>query len=208
MINNNYIFYNKDDGNLTGLYSIQKNESYKNKNRRLLTVVSLETLYKTSKDTSDNIKEIRKNIHDVIIKNLNKHSTFILGFVKDINTYEKSILTKLDGYKQRLDHIEKTLNLLTEKEDKLYEEKIEKEQNIRISSRAGINREIQISKGTREIDMKLVDINNSKKELIRNIISLKSKYDNALLLSDDNLFDISVLTDTINTKLKSIKFNI
>lgn len=208
MINDDYIFYNKDESSSTGLYSIEKNDVYKNKNRRLLTVVSLETLYKTVKNTSENVKEIRKNIHEVILKNLDKHSDFIYSFVKDIKTYEKSIKNKLEEYKDRLTNIESTLSVMMEREDKLYEDKIEKEQKIRLSTRHGLNRDLEIAKGTRETEEKLLDIRNTKKELVRNIISLKSKYDNVLLSSDDTLFDISVLSDTISCRLKKIKFNI
>ena len=65
-----------------------------------------------------------------------------------------------------------------------------------------VHRDLEITKHTKDYDNKLNDLNTNKKEVLRNIISLKTKYNTLTLTSDNLLFDTSVMVYKINQNIE------
>ena len=89
---------------------------------------------------------------------------------------------------------------------KRFTEKIDTVNNIILKKHTKtIHRDLEITRQTKEYDNKIADINTHKKEVLRNIISLKTKYSTLTLTSDAVLFDTSVMVHKINQNVDYIK---
>ena len=85
------------------------------------------------------------------------------------------------------------------------QEKIDTVNNIILKNIQKLSTDLEITRQTKEYDNKIADINTHKKEVLRNIISLKTKHSTLTLTSDAVLFDTSVMVHKINQNVDYIK---
>ena len=96
------------------------------------------------------------------------------------------------------------LNDVVDNEKKLLVKKSEVDEKLSLKQQTrGLNRDIEYGKLVRPIEVKLNELNGTKKDLIRNVVSLKTKHDNLLLVADSFSFDILVMLQTVNQKLQN-----
>ena len=124
--------------------------------------------------------------------------------IKDerITTKYNNIMAKLREYTDRRESVLSTISELYANEKRTIEQK------IRIANRENgaitrftLNKELEFAKQSKLIAERLSEIEDAKKELYLNNVSLIIKRDNLLLMADSVLFDVVVLNDTINSRV-------
>lgn len=177
------------------------------KYRKLLVVVDIETLYDKIKTSADDIHQIKTNVHNILKRNIDRNVTPIPAMINSGNILIKKhqdITTKLNEYSSRYNVIQKSVEELKNQERKILEKKIEIRDQKQPNRMNFLSNDIERTKQMRDLDIKLQRITEAKKELFRNIVSLRVKYDNLLLQMDSIIFDIVVMSETINDKIKYI----
>jgi hypothetical protein len=199
-----HMYCDKNDINIEG-YSVTSDE-HKHKYMKFFVIVDIELLYTKIKNISTDVHDIKTSISNVLIKNFTNHvktiSDTFTGY--DIKKRELIITGKVNEYKTRLVEVEKILTELVVTETKLLEKRSETEDQLKLKNRNMLNRDIEKTKHMRTYDVKLSEIIDTKKELFRNILSLKIKHDNVILLADDVLFDVAVMSEFILRKMNTI----
>jgi hypothetical protein len=200
-ISSTHMYCANKDNTIDG-FSVNSDDS-KHKYRKFLVMIDLEVLYAKIKNIVYDITDIKASITNIIVKNLSKHVSIIektmIGY--DIKRHENFVIKKIDEYKTRLTDVENTLKQLLNTETKILEKRSDAENEINMTVKKGIKRDMEINKQMKVYDTKLQDIINVKKELFRNIVSLKIKHDNVVLISDDIFFDITVMHESIANKM-------
>ena len=189
------------------LYNIDLHEELKHKLRKIFVSVDLEMLYDQIKTIHEHVNEIKEGITSVLLTNFSKHmntaSTMLVN-TKLIEQRNTSITSKQLEYIKRTSDVEKMLNDVVDNEKKLLVKKSEVDEKLSLKQQTrGLNRDIEYGKLVRPIEVKLNELNGTKKDLIRNVVSLKTKHDNLLLVADSFSFDILVMLQTVNQKLQN-----
>lgn len=181
----------------------------KQKYRKIFVTVNIEDLFENTEKISNDIINIKKSIFGIIEKNmLSNMKDFKERWIetKNIKDIESLINNKKSEYTTRLQKVNKTLDELNEEEMKILEKKSDVENVIGMKVfRSTFTRDLELSRNTRPLEVKLEEINNNKKEIIRNILSLKTKLDNIMLCTDETIFVINVLTNSIQNHINTFK---
>jgi hypothetical protein len=191
--------------NKINLYNVELHEELKHKLRKIFVSVDLEMLYDQIKTMPEHVKEIKEGITSVLLTNFSKHmnsASTLLADTKLIEQRNTSITSKQLEYIKRTGEVEKMLNDVVENEKKLLVKKSEVDEKLSLRATRGLNRDVEFVKLVRPIELKLNELNETKKDLIRNLVSLKMKHDNLLLVADSFSFDILVMLQTVNQKLQ------
>jgi hypothetical protein len=203
-VTNSSHMYCATDSDIYG-YSITT-EEHKHKYRKYFVVVDIEFLYAKVKNIVTDVLDIKRSISEVLTKNLSNHvntiSTAFVGY--DVRRREMAVNSKITEYKTRLLDVEKILTGVLESETKVLEKRMEADERLRVNTRNILQRDIERTKQLRTYDIKLEEFINTKKELFRNIVSLKIKHDHTALISDDIMFDVAVMCEDIIKKMTSI----
>ena len=139
------------------------------------------------------------------IKNINKNIIPVSNILnsKDLLTKKHNeVNIKLEEYSSRYNILKKSVDELKKQERKIIERKVEINDNKKPHRSNILSRDIEHTKQTRDLELKLQRITDAKKELFRNVVSLRVKYYNLLLQIDSIVFDIIVMTETITNKIK------
>jgi hypothetical protein len=186
-------------------YSVNSEEQ-KHRYRKFFVVVDLELLYSKVKNIVSDVGDIKGSISDVLSRNFSTHvntiTTSFPGY--DIRKRETAVNSKIKEYKTRLSEVEKTLISIVVKETSLLEKRMDVEDSLKLNTKTILNRDMERTKHLRIYDTQLIEIVNNKKELFRNIVSLKIKLDHVILISDDILFDVAVMCEDITLKISNI----
>ena len=184
---------------------------FNDKHRKLLVVVDLDYLFENIDTVTDEVENVKKSIFDITRKNFETNLKTFYGKWVD-NSKVKNIYNfvtdKLKNYVYRLKAVNEKLIEISKEESKYLEKKSE------ITSVNGMKtfiskfaKDTELTRQMRPIDIKLNNINNDKKEIIRNILSLKLKSDHLLLITDDLTFDINVVSEIIQQKINNFDVN-
>jgi transcriptional regulator of met regulon len=176
----------------------------KHKIRKIFVSIDLEMLYDQIKTTPEHVKEIKEGITSVLLTNFSKHminASTMFADTKLIEQRNSNITSKQLEYVKRTGEVEKMLNDIIENEKKLLSKKAEVDEKLSLKPATGLNRDVEYLKLVRPIELKLDEINDKKKDLMRNLVGLKIKHDNLLLVADSFSFDILVMLQTVNQKL-------
>jgi hypothetical protein len=207
-IKTNYYFCVCNKENNIKIYKLHDNDKLHNY-ANIYCCISLEYLYDNIKDVSSISNSILEQIYDMLDDNFNIHIKNITSNIKNIIPvieFDTNIRQQKSKYKQRLNDVQNTYNTLLQSEEKLLQKKLDTVNNIILKKHTKtIYRDLEITRQTKEYDNKLADINTHKKEVLRNIISLKTKYSTLSLASDAVLFDTSVMINKINQSVEYIK---
>ena len=192
------------DNNIN-LYNVELHDEMKHKLRKIFVSMDLEMLYDQIKTTPEHIREIKEGIASVLLTNFSKHmnnASTMLADTKLVEQRNTSITSKQLEYIKRTGEVEKMLNDVVENEKKLLVKKTEVDEKLSLKQTRGLNRDVEYVKLVRPIELKLNELNETKKDLIRNLVGLKMKQDNLLLIADSFSFDILVMLQTVNQKLQ------
>ena len=117
---------------------------------------------------------------------------------------KNEIIGKEDEYLRRTGELDKMLNELLENERQLLDKKTRLDEQLNLSAN-GINKDIDKLKLARQHEIKLFEVNETKKDLTLNILSLKIKYDHLILFADSFSFELVVMSECINNKINNIE---
>ena len=179
--------------------------------KRLMVTIDLETIYEKIDTVSLDIKTIRDGVCKVLDKNQNKHIRQIQKMLEQKNkllVFAGIVKEKKDKYSKALERLEKLLADLVIVEKKNMEKFVEAEEKFsRQTNFKGINADIERSNQIYKFEAEIDRINSIKQELIRNILTARSKRENLSLRVDNIVFDNIVMIDTVInnfTKLSNI----
>jgi outer membrane murein-binding lipoprotein Lpp len=197
IIYKNYLCAIKKD-NTIECYSIKNYQE--TDQRKIYVSLDLETLYSKIDTLHNDIKSIKNGIYKVLEQNQLKNAKILNNILEKKDTitlYSNSIYTKKNELNSYLNQLENMLKKINENEFEILEKIKLIDDKYKDSRLDGLQNDID---RTREISMyekKLDHINNVKQELIKEIIILKIKQENMILLIDKILFDNSVMMNTI-----------
>jgi len=179
--------------------------------KRLMVTIDLETLYEKINTVSVDIKTIRDGVCRVLDKNQNKHIRNIQKMLEQKNkllVFAGIVKEKKDKYSKALERLEKLLDDLVIVEKKNMDKFVEAEEKFsRQTNLRGMNADIERSNQIYKFETEIARINSIKQELIRNILSARSKRENLSLSVDNIVFDNIVMIDAVIknfTKLSKI----
>jgi len=189
-------------------FELSNDNDVSRKNVRLYMSVDLETLMDKVEHVSRDSFVIKKNIsmtiNDIITRNI-KLIKSTMSLTGEIQSKYVEISSKLTDYTSRIEVLTGKLTEITSKEDNVTDKKIEALKKIMSKAGRKLTLDIEYEKNKKGYDKKLVELESSKREIIRNIISLKIKHDNLMLVLDSNTFDITVMSETIKSKIHSLR---
>jgi len=206
IISKNMMYCLKKD-NTIELHVIDFGSERKMKHRRLMITIDLELLYEKIKGVSDDVNEIKSRLLAILSKTFIQHIDTVVENIKNVDVIERNKLDVIDKdreYVNRSKDVNQMLNNLFVNEKELLDKRNDVENELGNKQSHGVNRDMERLKKMRPYDIKLSDINENKKELIRNIISLKNKRDNMLLNADSISFDLLVMVESINQKIANV----
>lgn len=179
--------------------------------KRLMVTIDLETLYEKIDTVSVDIKTIRNGVCKVLDKNQNKHIRDIQKMLEQKNkllVFSGIVKEKKDKYSKALERLENLLADLVVVEKKNMEKFVEAEEKfLSQNNLKGMNADIERSNQIYKFETEISRINSIKQELIRNILTARSKRENLSLSVDNIVFDNIVMIDAVIknfTKLSNI----
>lgn len=171
------------------------------KERRLMISIDLETLYEKINSVSIDIKTVRDGIYRVLDKNQVKHVNNIEKMLENKNKimlFSDTVIRKKNKYSMALERLEVLLDDLINAEKKIIEKLTDVENRFfGQASLKGMHVDIEKSNQLSKYENELSRINVIKQELIRNILSVKTKHDNLGLRVDNIVFDNIIMIDAI-----------
>ena len=189
-------------------FEILNDHDVTRKNVKLYMSVDLETLMDKVEHVSDDSCTIKRNINSTVNDSINRNIKLLkstMSLTGEIQSKYNEVSSKLSGYISRIEGLTSKLSEITSKEDATTEKKVEVLNKIMTKSGRKLTVDIEYEKNRKSYDKKLYALDSSKREIIRNIISLKIKHDNLMLVLDSNTFDITVMSETIKNKINSLR---
>jgi hypothetical protein len=185
----------------------KNNEFNRDKYRKVLVAIDLYVFYDKIKNIFDDVIHIKSNIMSLLRKNFIKHLEEIVtnnNNKSKLDQKKNEIINKEEEYLRRTNELDKMLNDLLENERQLFDKKNKLEDQMNLTS-SGINKDIEKLKIARQYEIKLFDLNETKKDLTLNILSLKLKYDNLILFADSFSFELVVMSESINNLINNME---
>jgi hypothetical protein len=203
--NSNVLYYIDDENNIR-TYEILKSVDNGYKFMKISAIININWIFDKISSLNHDVTEVKKGIINNILRNISNNMSYIIPFNPDTSRKYKEITDKLNEYNSRLTSIKKTTHEIETTERRLIESKISLNDKNRQSQTKmfALNRDIEHTKQIHIIDAKLEDIANTRKELFRNIISLKHKHDNLILKLDNIVFDVAILSVTIKQRVNDM----
>lgn len=206
-IHTNDVLYYIDDDNKIKLFKHLTVNKHAYKLRKICVIININNLVEKLQHISRDIHEIKKNVLENISRNITKNIRSISSISPNIDKKHSEITSKLTEYKNRLVSIQKTVAEVEANERKLLENKIslQEKRTMDTGSRMfALNKDLEHTKQIRILNEKLKIVADTRKELFRNILSLKNKHDNILLHVDSIVFDTIILMTTVNNNIQNL----
>lgn len=179
----------------------------RDKYRRMFVAIDLFVFYEKIKNIYDDVIHIKSNIMSLLRKNFIKHLEEIVTNNSNKSKLEQKkseIIDKEEDYLRRTNELDKMLNELLGNERNLFEKKSKLDDQLNLTTN-GINKDLDKLKIARQYELKLAELNETKKELTVNILSLKLKYDNLILFADSFSFELVVMSESINNRINNLE---
>ena len=198
VISNNYmVIPRKEDDVIFELKHVQKSKA-----RKIYVIIDIETILSEIK-ILDSINKIYDGFVEILGKNIIMNKKKLEEFKNsDIST--ENVIEIVDKINRYSSYIQEFNDILTHKEDE--EQAVqEKITALRNKPKYGVNQDIKDAPMMLELDEKLLKIRTEKKGHIEQIIELKRKQRNNVLVLDKILFDNIMLLSTIKYNLSELK---
>jgi hypothetical protein len=179
-----------------------------NNQRRIIVTIDLESMYENINTLNKDIFKVRKGIYKILDKNQTKHISNLETLIEhkaNINNLSLNVTTQKDKYKKYLKKLENMLVNLCEAEKNIIlkirqiEEKY-KAENITKTLYNDIERTNLISFQEKE----LKKLNETKQEILSNILSVKTNLESLSLKIDQICFDNIVMLDMVIKNFNSL----
>jgi hypothetical protein len=205
-IHTSNIMYFIDDSNNIRLFTIQTPSNLSHKFRKLSVFVSIDTLFSNISTVNLDIPDIYNNIVTNLLRNINKNIKYTIGRIPELLIKYKETTNKISEYRDRMSVLQKATKEINTNERKIIEDKSVIKERFKHSHNKmfTLNKDLEYTKKMRVLNEKLQHITETRKELFRNILSLRHKHNNLILRTDSSVFDITVLSETIDNKVKEI----
>ena len=172
--------------------------------KQLLVIVDLETLYEKEDKLLEDIQVVRESIYKVIERNQTNHGKIIERIIenkKDILVIPQLAERKKEKYETMLKQLETMLQKMSESEKKYLDELYE----IDGANTQGLENDINRVHHKARIEKELDKINSIRASISKNILTLRSKRENAILNIDKIVFDNTVMFDRIVKNFAHLK---
>lgn len=200
------LMYFIDDSNNIRLLKIQTPQTRRHKFRKLSVIVDIDTLFSKISTVNTDIPEIYKNVITNIKRNVNKNIKYNIQTLPELAIKYKETTNKITEYNNRILSLQQATTEVNNRERKVIENRTTLNEKHKTTYRHAfsVNKDIEHTKKLRVINDQLHQIADTRKELFMNILSLRHKSNNLILKTDSSTFDITVLSETINKKVKEI----
>jgi hypothetical protein len=167
--------------------------------RRLLVVVDLKLFYENDSLEQD-IVDIQRGIARVFDKNQETHEKHIMKLLSEqsnVTEYSNRILLKKKEYTDYITRFNNLLVHLSHSEKNLVEKIYVLKESVRDSSYKGMQSDITMVHRKSKLEEELLNLNNVKMNIIKNITEIKNKQEDMLLQVDKVMFDNLVMMAAI-----------
>lgn len=168
--------------------------------RKLFVIVDLETMYNRLDSIQLDVKTVREGIYRVLDKNQLSHTKTLRKMLEEkshVAEFSETIYNKKLTYVEYIQRLETMLSQLCESEKKVVENLLVVEEKYDNTRLKGLHTDIEKSHVLAKYETELNKINLIKQDIIKNILTLKSKREDTFLFVDSLLFDNSVMVDAI-----------
>lgn len=172
--------------------------------KKLLVIIDLETFYEKNEKLLEDVHTVRESLYRVLERNQGMHSRVINKMIdvrKDISAIPILAEKKKIEYDRLMLEHEQLLKIMAEAEvktmEKMYE--LDKQENT------GLSNDITRAHQKVRFEKELAEIATIKALLIKNIISLREKRENAMINIDKIMFDNTVMWDSIVRGFANLK---
>ena len=177
-------------------------------NRKIYVIVDLETLYDKNEIVKVDIKTIRDGIYKLLNRNQISNTNTMLKLLKEKNNvsdisdtiYAKKI--EIENYLNQLEILLNNTNLAEAENRRKHSEFKNNYSNE--SGYKGLHSDIEKSHGDSKYNKEHEKIIKVKDEIIKNILTLKSKQEDIFLFLDKVLFDNTIMMDSIIKNIEMI----
>lgn len=185
---------------------IVQNYSYKDK-RKLIVTLDLESLYSNILTVSFDIKTVKEAIYKVFNKNQRKNIknlTNILEHRDKLSIYSDTIYQQKEEQTNYINELEELLEKVQIIESKILEKLVNIDKKYSDPGLVGMHSDIQKSHIISKHETELEKINNTKQNIIKEILEIKSIQENLMLTVDKITFDNTVMIDCINNNFNKL----
>lgn len=208
MMGNHMYSVKKDNKIYLYLLGAKNSELFmKDKYRRMFVAIDVVVFYEKIKNIYDDVVHIKLNIMSLLRKNFLKHVEEIVtnnSNKSKLDQKKTEIINKEEEYVRRTSELDKMLNELLGNERQLLDKKTRLDEQLNLTLN-GVSKDIDKIKIARQYEIKLSELNETKKDLTLNILSLKLKYDNLILFADSFSFELVVMSESINNRINNIE---
>lgn len=180
-------------------------------NYRLIVTIDLESFYKKIESVSIDINTIRQGLYQVLDKNHYKHTINLQKMMEhngNLAVISDTAMQKKNKYTVYLTQLESLLGELNILENNILEKIMSIHERYKTdTSLKGLHSDIEKSQAISSNQKKLEQIGNIKKDVVSNILAVKEKQENIVIMVDKICFDNAVMIDAITknfTKLTEI----
>lgn len=185
-------------------YNIKK--YIKTNSRKLYLIADLEFLYQNIENIQDDLPIIYKSLYKVLDKNQEIHDIKIYNILKEYDKITNSSNTIFDIKNDFLQHFNNFKLLFiniskheTQATNELYNI------NIKYQGLTNLHNDIQKTHHIGKLEKDIQNIKKIKQDIIINIIKIREKRENILLLVDKIMFDNIVMLDQIKKNCDLLK---
>ena len=174
--------------------------------RELLVMMDLEVFFEKMNTINDDINQIRDGLQKILNKNQIIHSRSLLNILeknKDFLEYYHNIEIQKNKYLCKISKFEELIEKLNSIDDNVNKKLaiLDKQKK----SDPTLQGDIQYSHQKSKIDKEMMDLDNTREEIIETISLLRNKLSNITLTIDKIIFDNIVMIDKIFDNLNILK---
>lgn len=167
--------------------------------RKLLVACDLELFYEKLETIEHDITQVKYGIYKILDKNQDKHTRNINRMLEernDVIKYSNDVQVKKSDFQRHIINFETLLSKTIDSE-KILLEKLYNMNDRTESGLQGVHSDTSVFHQKGKIEKELSSLNKTKQEIIKNILTLKTKMEDMVLTTDKIMFDNSVMFDQI-----------
>lgn len=170
--------------------------------RKLFIIIDLETLFADTVNAPTNISAVRHGIYKILSDNQLKHTKLLNSLMvrqHNITNHSNNIYKNKQILDLYLNHLEILLKRTLEAEkDKLEQITTTKEKRIAVTGISSFYSDIEKGKDIIQLEKDIENINEIKHEIIKDIVTIRTKQENLSLEMDKILFENIININKIN----------
>jgi hypothetical protein len=176
--------------------------------RKLFVIVNLETLYNKIESVEMDVNNVRHGVYKVLNKNQLSHARNLqrsFDEKKDISEFSEIIDQRKIEYNDYITKLETMLLQLCSVEMKIVEQLMNVQDKYKSTGIKGLHDDIAKSRELSKYENQLEKMGDTKQEIIKNILLLKTKQEDTYLRCDRAFFDNSVMLDAISKNMVQLQ---